>query len=57
VDYKLNKKRLITGKDFGRRDSRTSKLLKVRNEVIREKLGVPQFWKDCKTACCNGMGT
>jgi len=39
VDYKLKKKRLITERDFGRRDSRTSKLLKVRNEVIGEKWG------------------
>jgi len=39
VDYKLKKKLLITETDFGSRDARTSKLLKVRNEVIREKCG------------------
>lgn len=42
VDYKLRNNLLSTEIDFWRRAPRTSRLLKVRNEVIREKMGVTQ---------------
>jgi hypothetical protein len=35
--YRLNKKLLRTETDFWRRAARTSSILKVRNEIIREK--------------------
>jgi hypothetical protein len=37
VDYRLKKNLLSTEMDFWRRAARTSRILKVRNEVIREK--------------------
>jgi hypothetical protein len=37
LDYRLKKKLLSTEIDFWRRAPRTSIILKVRNEVIREK--------------------
>jgi hypothetical protein len=37
VDYRLKKKLLSTEMDFWRRAARTSRILKVRNELIREK--------------------
>jgi len=37
--------------DFWRRAARTSRLLDVRKEVIRENMRVTQFWKDWKTTC------
>jgi hypothetical protein len=37
VDYRLKKKLLSTEIDFWRRAARTSKILKVRNGIIREK--------------------
>jgi hypothetical protein len=40
VDYKLKRNLLSTEMNFWRRAARTSRLLKVRNEVIREKFGV-----------------
>jgi hypothetical protein len=40
VDYGLKKKLLSIEMDFWRRDARTSRILKVRNEVIRERMGV-----------------
>jgi len=42
VDYKLKNKLLSTEMDFWRRAPRTSRLLNVRNEVLREKMGVTQ---------------
>jgi hypothetical protein len=42
VDYRLKKTLLSTEMDFWRRAARTSRILKVRNEVIREKMGVTQ---------------
>jgi hypothetical protein len=41
-DYRLKKELLSTETDFWRRAARTSKILKVRNEVIREKMGGTQ---------------
>jgi hypothetical protein len=38
VDCRLKKKLLSTEMDFWRKAARTSRILKVRNEVIREKL-------------------
>jgi hypothetical protein len=37
VDYRLKKKQLSTGMDFWRTAARTSTILSVRNEVIRDK--------------------
>jgi F0F1-type ATP synthase delta subunit len=37
VDYRLKKKQLSTGMDFWRTAARTSTILRVRNEVIRDK--------------------
>jgi hypothetical protein len=37
LDYRLKKKLLSIKTDFWRRAPRTSRILKVRNEVIREK--------------------
>jgi hypothetical protein len=37
LDFRLKKKLLSTEMDFWRTAARTSKILKVRNEVIREK--------------------
>jgi hypothetical protein len=37
VEYRLKKKQLSTEMDFWRTAARTSRILKVRNEVIREK--------------------
>jgi hypothetical protein len=37
--------------DFWRRAARTSRILKVRNEVITDKMGVTQFWKEWKITC------
>jgi hypothetical protein len=52
LDYKLKKKLLSTKMDFCRTTARTSRLLKVRNKVIREKMGVTkQFWKEWKIIC------
>jgi hypothetical protein len=49
VDYSLNKKPLSTEIDFWRRDARTSRILKVRNVVMREKCKKDkQFWKEWK---------
>jgi hypothetical protein len=42
VDYKLKKMLLSTEMDFWRRAARTSRILKVWNEVIREKTAVTQ---------------
>jgi hypothetical protein len=39
VDYRFKKKLLSTEMDFWRSPARTSKTLKVRNEVIREQNG------------------
>jgi recombinational DNA repair ATPase RecF len=36
ADYRLNKKLLSTEMDFWRKTARTSRILKVRNEIIRE---------------------
>jgi hypothetical protein len=37
LDYRLKKKLLSTKIDFWRRAARTSRILKARNEVTREK--------------------
>jgi hypothetical protein len=42
VEYKLKHKLLSTEMDFWQRAPRTCRLLQVRNEVIREKIGVTQ---------------
>jgi hypothetical protein len=42
VNYGLKKKLLSIEMDFWRRAARTSRILKVRNEVIRERMGVTQ---------------
>jgi hypothetical protein len=39
LDYKLKKKLLSTEMDFWRRAARTSRILKVRNELIKGKNG------------------
>jgi hypothetical protein len=41
---------LSTEMDFWRRAARTSRILKVRNGVIK-KMGVTQFWKEWKITC------
>lgn len=41
-DYKLQKKLLSTEMDVWRGAARTTKLLKVRNEAIREKIQITQ---------------
>jgi hypothetical protein len=38
VDYRLKKKLLLTEMDSWRTAARASRILKVRNEVIREKM-------------------
>jgi hypothetical protein len=42
VDYRLKKILLSTEMDFWRRAARTSKILKVRNDVITDNMGVTQ---------------
>jgi hypothetical protein len=42
LDYKLKRALLRTEIDFWKRAARTSRLLKVRNEVIRERMRVTQ---------------
>jgi hypothetical protein len=42
VDYRLKNKLLRTQNVFWRRASRISRILKVRNEVIRDGVGVTQ---------------
>ena len=39
------------GNGFFRTATTTFILLRVRNDVIREKMWVTQFLKDCKTTC------
>jgi len=39
LDYKCKEKLVSTEVDFWRRTARTSRILKVRNEVMREKMG------------------
>jgi hypothetical protein len=45
VDYRLKKKLLLTEIDSWRTAARASRIrvLKVRNKVIREKMGVTEF--------------
>jgi hypothetical protein len=40
VDYRSKKKLSSTETNFWRRSARTSRILKIRIEVIREKMGV-----------------
>jgi len=53
MDYRLRKKLLSTKTDFWIRAARTSTLLQVRNEAIRENM---EFWKNWKTLL-NGVTT
>jgi hypothetical protein len=50
VDCRLKKKLLSTETDFWRIAAKTSRILKVRNEVCnyRKKMGVTQFWTERK---------
>jgi hypothetical protein len=40
VDYRLKKETLRTEMGFWRRAARSSKILKLKNEIIRDKMGV-----------------
>jgi hypothetical protein len=46
VEYRLKKKLLSIGMEFWRKAKISSKILKVRNEVIKRRHRITRFWKE-----------
>jgi hypothetical protein len=46
VEYRLKKMLLIIGMEFSRKAERSSKILKVRNEIIKRRHRITKLWKE-----------
>jgi len=46
VEYRLKKRLLIIGMEFSRKAERSSKILKVRNELIKRRHRITKLWKE-----------